>query len=147
MNEQNVAIRLARDADIAQIVELRSNVRENRLSDPSRVTVDDLQRFIRDGEIWVWDEGGKILGFSAGDERDGWIFALFVRAECEGLGIGRALFDRACESLRRAGHTVMFLSTDPGTRAERFYRAAGWEEVGLNTEGEVIFSLRENGTR
>jgi hypothetical protein len=60
-------IRPAQEADIAEIMELRSSVRENRLTDPSRVTSEDVRRFIRDGEIWVWEEGGRILGFSAGD--------------------------------------------------------------------------------
>ena len=140
MNEASMPIRLAEEADIAEIMELRSKVRENRLSDPSRVTSEDVRRFIRDGEIWVWEEGGRILGFSAGDERDGWIYALFVRPGSEGRGIGRALFRRACDSLRRAGHGVMYLSTDPGTRAERFYRKAGWEDTGRNAEGEIVFS-------
>ena len=31
------------------------------------------------------------------------------------------------------------LTTDPGSRAERFYRAAGWKVVGNNTKGELIF--------
>jgi GNAT superfamily N-acetyltransferase len=138
----NEAVRLARESDIAEIMELRLNVRENRLSDPSRVTSEDVLRFIREGEIWVWEEGGRILGFSAGDERDGSIFALFVRPQAEGRGIGRAVFQRACDSLRRAGHRAMFLTTDPGTRAERFYRAAGWRETGRNPQGEIVFSHR-----
>jgi GNAT superfamily N-acetyltransferase len=142
MNEASMPTRLAQEADIAEIMELRSSVRENRLSDPSRVTSEDVRRFIRDGEIWVWEEGGRILGFSAGDERDGWIFALFVRPGSEGRGIGRALFQRACDSLRHAGHGVMYLSTDPGTRAERFYRKAGWEDTGRNADGEIVFSRR-----
>jgi len=140
MNDEQKPIRLAREADIPEIVELRSGVRENRLSDPSRVTPDDLRRFIREGEIWVWVEDGRILGFSAGDERDGWIFALFVRPESEGRGIGRALLLRACDSLRRAGHRRMRLSTDPGTRAETFYRKAGWVEIDRNAQGEIVFT-------
>jgi GNAT superfamily N-acetyltransferase len=140
MTDPNAPIRLACEGDIAELVELRATVRENRLSDPSRVTPDDLRRFIREGEIWVWEEGRRLLGFSAGDERDGWIFALFVRPESEGRGIGRALFQHACETLRRSGHAVMQLSTDPGTRAERFYRKAGWRETGRNVQGEIVFS-------
>lgn len=140
MTDPNAPIRLAREGDIPELVELRATVRENRLSDPSRVTPNDLRRFIREGEIWVWEEGGRILGFSAGDERDGWVFALFVRPGSEGRGIGRALFQHACETLRRSGHGVIRLSTDPGTRAERFYRKAGWREIGRNVQGEIVFS-------
>ena len=35
-----------------------------------------------------------------------------------------------------AGNTVT-LTTDAGTRAERFYRAAGWKIVGTSTRGEL----------
>jgi len=34
---------------------------------------------------------------------------------------------------------VATLSTDPGTRAERFYRENGWEETGRQDNGEIIF--------
>jgi hypothetical protein len=41
--------------------------------------------------------------------------------------------------IRRAGHRTAMLTTDPSTRAERFYRAAGWKIVGTSTRGELIF--------
>lgn len=53
-------------------------VRENRLSDPNTVTAADCAAFIDRAEIWVWVEEGMIQGFSAGDPRNGEIFALFV---------------------------------------------------------------------
>ena len=119
--------------------EIRFAVQENQSSDPSLVTDEDYVWFEEHPGIWVWDEGGKILGFSAGDTRDGTIWALFVDPACERRGIGRALFETACDTLRRAGHRTATLTTDPGTRAERFYRAAGWKIVGASTRGELIF--------
>jgi hypothetical protein len=38
--------------------------------------------------------------------------------------------------------TIATLSTDAGTRAERFYRADGWTETGKNTKGELMFEKR-----
>jgi hypothetical protein len=32
------------------------------------------------------------------------------------------------------------LTTDPGTRAERFYRGAGWTVVGTSKRDELIFT-------
>ena len=132
-------IRTALAADVARIWEIRLAVRENRLSDRSLVTDADVQRCLDDGEMWVFEEDGCIKGFSASDTRDGSIWALFIDPPHEGRGIGQALLAEACARLRGAGWRAMTLSTDPGTRAERFYRRNGWVAQGLNARGEVIF--------
>src|SRR5690349_5858228 len=117
-------IRLAIAADIPRIFEIRDSVRENRLSDPNAVTEAGASWFIDNGALWVWQGAdGSFTGFSAGDVRDGSIWALFVAPGHEGKGIGRALLKVACDALRAAGHRAATLSTDPGTRAERHYRA------------------------
>jgi GNAT superfamily N-acetyltransferase len=123
----------------ASASEIRFAVQENRLADPTLVTDEDYAWFEEYPGIWVWDESGQILGFSASDTRDGTIWALFVDPASERRGIGRALFDEACDTLRRSGHRTAMLTTDPGTRAERFYRAAGWKAVGTSSRGELIF--------
>jgi ribosomal protein S18 acetylase RimI-like enzyme len=125
-SSRNGRIRRAVEADIPRIVEIRMGVRENRLSDPSRVTPADIAWFIEHGPIWVWDETGRVAGFSAADPRDGSMWALFVDPADEHHSIGQALLERACETLRAAGHRHATLSTDAGTRAERFYRRNGW---------------------
>jgi GNAT superfamily N-acetyltransferase len=132
-------IRRARLEERERLKEIRSAVHENKLGDPSRVTDEDYAWFTDHPGIWVWEEDGRILGFSAGDTRDGTVFALFVDPAHERRGIGRALFEAACETLRRAGHRTAMLTTEPGTRAERFYRSAGWEVVGDSPHGELIF--------
>ena len=132
-------IRRARHDERGRIAEIRFAVRENQLGDPSLVTAEDYAWFTEYPGIWVWEEDGQIQGFSVGDPRDGTIWALFVDPSHERRGIGRALFEVACDTLRRAGHRTAMLTTDPGTRAERFYRAAGWKVVGNNTKGDLIF--------
>jgi GNAT superfamily N-acetyltransferase len=134
------AIRRAIHADVPRIMAIRHAVRENRLSDPNAVTAADCAAFIERSEIWVWVEDGTIQGFAAGDSRNGQIFALFVDPAHEGRGIGRALLPRACATLRNAGHSLATLSTDPGTRAERFYRADGWTATAVNSKGELVFA-------
>jgi len=124
------------------MMELRLSVRENRLSDPGLVTAEDCLRYVERGHMWVWEEDGEILGLSASNWETGWIWALFVRSGCEGRGIGRGLFEEACDALVRAGFRTLTLSTDPETRAARFYRAAGWRETGRTAEGELIFEFR-----
>lgn len=134
--------RRAVPSDIRRIMTVRHAVRENRLSDLNSVTAADCAAFIERSEIWVWEEDGLILGFSAGDVRDGWIWALFVAPGHEGRGIGRALLPLACNTLRVAGYRVATLSTSEGTRAERFYRADGWTATGRDHKGEIVFEKR-----
>jgi len=132
-------IRRARFEERDRISEIRFPVHENKLGDPTAVTDAHYAWFTAHPGIWVWEEGGRILGFSAGDTRDGTIWALFVDPAHHRRGIGRALFEAACETLRKAGHRTALLTTDPGTRAERFYRAAGWTIIGTSPKGELIF--------
>lgn len=132
-------IRKASRADLARIFEIRAAVRENRLRDPSLVTHEICEWFIDHAAFWLWEENGTILGFSAGDPRDGTIFALFVDPSCEGRGIGQALLPMACKTLKDAGHTFARLDTQAGTRAEQFYRQNGWQEVGRKPDGQIIF--------
>ena len=113
-------------------------MRENKLSDPARVTIEDVHWFISNPGIFVWDDDGQIAGFSAADPRNGGIWALFMDQAYERRGIGRALFERACAVLWEAGFTRMWLTTDPGTRAEAFYRAAGWQVAGRKGS-ELLF--------
>jgi len=70
---------------------------------------------------------------------DGNLFALFVEEAYEGRGIGRAFFKRAVEVLNDAGcPRRWWLTTWPGTRAERFYRRAGWRPTGIK-DGNLVF--------
>ena len=132
-------VRKATVDDIADLMALRLSVRENRLSDPGQVTAADCLAYVGRGHMWVWEEDQEILGFSASSCDTGWIWALFVRPGHEGRGIGRALFAVACDALTSARCRTLRLSTDPDTRAARFYRAAGWREAGRTLEGELIF--------
>ncbi len=117
-------IRRARPEDHPRITEIRNSVTENILRDPSRVTVEDYRWFEQNPGVWVWEEDGVILGFSAADTRDGSIWALF---------------EKACDVLRQDGHRTAWLTTDPGSRAAGFYRAAGWKVIGTSPRGELVF--------
>jgi len=132
-------IRRARPDDHARVTEIRNSVTENVLGDPSRVTIEHYKWFEQNPGVWLWEEDGRILGFSAADTRDGSIWALFIDPAHEGRGIGRALFAKALDSLREAGHRTGSLTTQPGSRADRFYQKAGWKVMGTTDRGERIF--------
>ena len=132
------AMRKASRADIPHLKDIRDAVRENKLRDPSRVTTEDYHWFIDNPGIFVWEEGGKIVGFSAADPRDGSVWALFMDEAHEGRGIAQALLACACKVLQDARCSRMWLTTEPETRAERFYRRAGWRVTGLS-DGNLVF--------
>jgi GNAT superfamily N-acetyltransferase len=108
---------------------------------PANVSrVRDTARWIfENGTVWVWEQDGAVQGFALADVRDGTIFGLFVHPGYEGRGIARALLPLACEDLRAAGHTVATLTTQPGSRAERFYLRNGWTDTGRREKGEIVF--------
>ncbi|MFN4016770.1 MAG: GNAT family N-acetyltransferase [Reyranella sp.] len=133
-------IRKATRADRPRIFEVRLAVRENQLGATSLDKVEATADWIfENATFWVWEEDGAVQGFSVADPRDGTIFGLFIHPDYEGRGLGQALLPRACEDLRVAGFAEATLTTGPGTRAERFYRANGWKETGRQEDGQIIF--------
>lgn len=131
-------LRLADRSDIPALMTIRSAVRENVLSDPAKVPAGAYCPFIDGRGLWLWEEAGRILGFAAADPANGSVWALFVDPAEEGRGIGRALLSSVLSDLRRAGWARARLSTQPGSRAERFYRRAGWLDAGIAADGDLI---------
>lgn len=136
-----MTIRPACKTDVPELMRIRASVRENILSDPAKVPASLVVEFIGHSGIWLWEEDGHVLGFAAADTRDGSIWALFIEPAAEGCGIGRALLEKALEDLRRRKWPQARLTTEVGSRAERFYRRFGWRDGGLSQTGERIFLL------
>jgi GNAT superfamily N-acetyltransferase len=137
----SVSIRPATIDDFPRLMVIRAAVRENLLSDPGRVTLRDYRDHLGPaGRTWVHQEGGEILGFSAATRASATIWALFVHPDHEGRGIGRGLLGCAVDWLWSQGATQVQLSTSAGTRAEGFYRSAGWRAAGI-ADGEIRFTL------
>lgn len=88
------------------------------------------------GAVFVAELEGTVVGFAgvgASREEDGIgeLYAIYVDPRCWGTGAGRALIERAEESLRASGFSEAMLWVLEGNeRAERFYRAAGWPHDG-----------------
>ncbi len=144
MIEPQLNLRVATLADIDSMHRIRMAVQENRLRDPSRVQYDDYRRMLEtDGRGWVCEERAVLVGFGVADQVRRNIWALFVAPEHERRDIGRALLDVMVEWLFQVGPEPIWLSTEPGTRAERFYAAAGWRSVGAEPNGEVRFELQK----
>ena len=137
-----MAIRVARVDDIPAMHRVRLSVHENVLRDQSRVTPDDYRAMLETrGRGWVDERDGKICAFVVTDDATRNIWALFVLREYERQGIGRRLHDAAVAWLREQSLDPIWLTTESHTRAERFYRAAGWREAGRTDRGEIRFEL------
>lgn len=113
--------------------------------------VESRQRMWREGlgrrprpgsATFVVEDGGEVVGFASvgasrdeDAEREGELYAIYLHPSRWGDGIGRALLQRAEESMRSSGFRHALLWVLAGNeRAERFYRAAGWEEDGEKVE-------------
>ena len=137
-----MTFREAKSEDIKQIQIVRNAVTENTLSNPDLVSDEDCFEFItKRGKGWVCEFDNQIIGFSIVDLRDRNIWALFLRPEFERQGIGRKLHDLMLDWYFEQTKTNVWLSTSPKTRAEFFYRKAGWAESGIHGNGEIKFEM------
>lgn len=138
-----LALRRATVADIPAMSRIRLAVRENRLSNPARIT-EEMYRDYLDalGRGWVAEIAGEVVGFAYADRGDGSIWALFVDPEREGLGAGSRLLRLAAAWLFEIGYDEVWLGTEPGTRAHGFYAAQGWVQEGMKDDVEVWYRLR-----
>ena len=132
-------------ADIPQIQIVRNSVRENRLTDPGLVPDKDVEEYIiHRGKGWVCEINNHIVAFAIADLQDDNIWALFLHPDHEGKGIGKRLHDIMLDWYFDQNKNSVWLGTSPGTRAEGFYRKAGWSETGTHGKGEVKFEMTKN---
>lgn len=108
-----------------------------------RMWREGLGRTPRPGSAtFVVEDGGEVVGFASvgasreeDAEQEGELYAIYLHPSHWGNGIGRALLQRAEESMRSSGFRRALLWVLAGNeRAERFYRAAGWEADGEKVE-------------
>lgn len=134
--------REAKINDIQQIQIVRNAVKENTLSNPDLVTDKDCTIFLTSrGKGWVCEIKDRIVGFSIVDLKGDNIWALFVSPEYEKQGIGRKLHDIMLDWYFNQGKTKVWLGIAPNTRAEVFYKKAGWLVTGKHGEDEVKFEM------
>jgi GNAT superfamily N-acetyltransferase len=134
--------REARLEDIAGIQRVRNLVKENQLSDPNLVPDRDVADYItRRGKGWVCEMDRTIVGFSIVSVTGRNVWALFIQPGYDKRGIGKRLHDDMLNWYFSQTNETIWLSTAPGTRAETFYRVAGWQEAGMTKSGEVKFEM------
>jgi GNAT superfamily N-acetyltransferase len=139
--ETTIILRPARRDDIPALHRVRIAVRENRLTS-TVLTEDDYVRALEPPcRTWLVEADGHVVAFAAANAATGNIWALFVDPDHEGRGYGRQLHDAMVAWLWGQNVTRAWLTTTAGTRAHRFYVAAGWTQAGPASGGEIRFEL------
>jgi GNAT superfamily N-acetyltransferase len=129
-------------SDIPQIQVVRNSVTENTLSNPDLVPDKDVEDYIINrGKGWVCVIDKTIVGFAIVSVTDNNVWALFIQPGYDKKGIGKKLHDDMMDWYFSQTNTTIWLGTSQGTRAEQFYRKAGWVEVGTHGKGEVKFEM------
>jgi GNAT superfamily N-acetyltransferase len=83
------------------------------------------------GAVFVAEDGGAVLGFSAilrREDGDTELDALFVEPSTQRRGIGRMLVEHCANTARAAGASALHVVGNP--HAEKFYLACGFSIVG-----------------
>lgn len=135
-------VREATTGDIQQIQFVRNSVKENMLSDPALVPDKDVEDYIHNrGKGWVCEIDDTIIGFAIVSITDHNVWALFIEPGHDKKGIGKQLHDEMMNWYFSQTNDTIWLGTAPRTRAEGFYRKAGWTEVGMHGKGEIKFEM------
>lgn len=143
-----MTLREATLEDIPQMQVIRNSVIENTLSDPGLITDADYVEFLTQrGKGWIVAADGEIGGFSIVDLQGHNVWALFIKPGHESKGYGRQLHDVMLNWYFAQTSNVIWLSTDKNTRAELFYRKAGWQEAGQVGQGETRFEMTKERWR
>ena len=129
-------LRPAVAADLPRLVAICDGSGDDALSDPMLIREVDLRRLIASASVTVWDEAGNVAGFAALDSA---AIHLLVDTTRRGRGVGRALLDWACCSLRQAGHAKATITLARADAAQRHYLATGWRVAGRNAAGGTVF--------
>ena len=129
----SVTVRLTVEADVEMLFDIRTSVRENLQNREELaqlgVTPESVVELLRgSGRGWLALVDGEPAGFSLANADEGTVFAMFVRPEQEGKGLGRRLMAEAEAWLFSRGWPEIWLLTgaDPSLRAHGFYRRLGW---------------------
>ena len=135
-------IRTALSSDIPQMQIVRNAVKENMLSDPALVPDKDYETYMaKRGKGWVCTVADEVVGFAFADLKDNNVWALFVKPEYEGKGIGKQLHDTMLDWYFKQTKETIWLGTAFDTRAETFYRMQGWKEAGTYGPKEIKFEM------
>lgn len=108
-----------------------------RIGKPPGPMLDDYAARIANGQAWVLEDAGRIVGVLVLEDRaDAFLLDnIAVRPECQGAGHGRALMAFAeAEAQRRGWPEIVLYTHELMTENQALYRRLGYVETGRITE-------------
>lgn len=148
----NIHTRHATPSDVESLFSIRTSVTENHQSREQLaalgITPETVSTMLASPHYacYIAEVDGipaafSITEFRQGTSKEAYLFALFVRPEYEGHGLGRSLLNLTEQAARAKGHTTLWLSTgnNSNLRAYGFYQHLGWQQDGLLPDGQGVF--------
>ncbi len=129
-------VRPARAEDLAAVSRIVRAAYGNyveRLGKPPGPMLDDYARRIRDGTVWVIQDGGAVAGLLVMEDADEALLLdnIAVDPAAQGKGLGRRLMHWAEAEARRRGYAAVRLYTHVlMTENVALYTRAGYVETG-----------------
>jgi len=101
--------------------------------DPADYLLEDLSEWIRDGRLWIGEEGGEWVAFGRLHDLgngEGWVSGLRVRPARRGQGLGRGLLERMTSDARTIGVAALRAVIEDGnTPSRRLFHRFGYRSV------------------
>lgn len=130
------------------VYEIRFSVEENILLAHQiqyllrKQAIEDIEQ----GGGWICKVGHDYAGFGFGIyANEPLIGGLFVKPEYQSRGIGSRILENITNWHFENGNNVVYLTTDPGSRAEAFYERRGWVKLGYDLTGLQVSMKKEQG--
>jgi GNAT superfamily N-acetyltransferase len=136
-----MTLRQAQRDDIPALHRVRLSVSENQLTSSVLSADDYVDAIERTGRGWIVEVANEVVAFAVGNAKTGNIWALFVDPAYEGRGYGKRLHDVMVNWLWSQGLQTLWLTTQPGSRAQGFYEMAGWTYRGISDNGEYRYEM------
>jgi GNAT superfamily N-acetyltransferase len=143
---------LADTGSVREIVDSAYRSYIPRIGKPPGPMLDDYAKRIADGQVWVMDSAGGIVGVLVLEESpDGFLLDnIAVAPGMQGKGRGRALLEFAeAQAMRRGWHEIRLYTNALMTENIALYRRVGYvETMRVNEKGfdRVYMTKRLAGT-
>lgn len=128
-------VRLFEFGDLDRIMEIwvEGNIKAHPFIDAEywKRNFDSVKSILPDAEVYVYDDGNRILGFIGMDAE--YIAGIFVADGYQGRGIGHKLIENVKKKKRLSLHVF-----EKNIGAVGFYKAEGFRIEGSMTEKETL---------
>lgn len=121
---------------VEQIVEATYSPYIARMGKKPGPMLDDYAARQRNGELWVWEQDGRVAGVLVLLEEPDRLLLdnVAVAPEAQGQGVGKRLIAFAeAEAARRGYHEIALYTHVCMTENQALYRRLGWDETGRRT--------------